>query len=136
MPLAAKGGRLAVTITAAAFLVLRLALRVLTPSRSIMLSSDWRSIGAVAQAVARAVEAEHDAIADQLVVAHAFDIDDVLQPRAGEGRRAKAGGDSRQSNSETSARMGYQDTGDGNVRPFWPQRSSTVSFARQIATKP
>ena len=44
VPLAAKGGRFAVTMTAAAFLVFSVELRVLTPIRSIMLSIDWRSM--------------------------------------------------------------------------------------------
>ena len=46
-PAAEKAGSFAVTITAATFLVLRLASRVLTPSRSSMASRLWRVKGAL-----------------------------------------------------------------------------------------
>ncbi|MNC62396.1 hypothetical protein D3C75_1124140 [compost metagenome] len=44
-PGVAKGGRSAVIMTAATFLVFRLAPRMLTPWRSIIPSSDWRVKG-------------------------------------------------------------------------------------------
>ena len=82
LPGRAKAGRLAVTMTAATFLVASLASlsRVLTPSRSSMPISVCRVKIEVAQPVAGAVQPDHQAIADQLVVADALDIGDVLDP--------------------------------------------------------
>ena len=84
VPWPAKAGRLAVTITAATFLVCMVSPRVLTPSRSSMVWMDCWVKGAFLQGVAGAVQADHQAIADQHVVADAFDIDQVLDP--GEGK--------------------------------------------------
>jgi len=41
--------------------------------------------GDIVEGVAGAVEADHEAVADQLVLAHAFDIGEILDP----GRRAR-----------------------------------------------
>ena len=87
-PGAAKAGRLAVTITAATFLVCMIWPRVLMPSRSSMVWMRLLGERRVLQAVAGAVEADHQAIADQHIVADALDLDQVLDP--GEGRRPGA----------------------------------------------
>jgi hypothetical protein len=57
--------------------------------------------GRVAERVAGAVQADHEAVADQLVVAHALDRDDVLDPRrrlrgGGAERSEQGGGDERE----------------------------------------
>ena len=77
----AKAGRLAVTITAAT-----LAVRMFSPRGVDAEALEHRlqallGEGRVVEAVAGAVEADHQAVADQLVVAHALDIDDVLDAR-------------------------------------------------------
>ena len=43
--------------------------------------------------VAGAVEANHDAVADQLIVAYAFDRDQILEPRGGRQRGGESGGE-------------------------------------------
>ncbi len=71
-PLPTKAGSSAVTMTAAMFLVRMLELRTLMPIRSSIDCSDCCGERRVAQAVAGAVETDHEAIADQLVGAHAL----------------------------------------------------------------
>ena len=77
--------------------------RVFTPSRSSMPISDSRVNTDVVELVAGAVEADHQPVADELVVAHALDVGDVLDPHLGQGaarpqqqregeREAEAGG--------------------------------------------
>jgi hypothetical protein len=43
--------------------------------------------GDVVEGVAGAVEADHEAVADQLVLPHAFDVREILDPRGRVGRR-------------------------------------------------
>ena len=82
LPLWVKAGSSAVTITAARFLVSSLATwsRVLTPSRSSMPISDSRVNTALSSLSPVPAQADDQAIADQLVGPHAFDVGDVLDP--------------------------------------------------------
>ena len=78
-----KGGRLAVTMTAATFLA-----RARPPSRGdaeIFQHGADRLLGEgrVAQAVAGALQADDQAVADELVVARALQLSDVLDARGG-----------------------------------------------------
>ena len=101
VPCAAKAGRLAVTITAATFLVCMVSPRVLTPRRSSMVGQALLGERRVAQRVAGAVQADDEAVADQHVVADAFDVDEVLDRRKGEGlERARAPITARKQHSE------------------------------------
>ena len=80
-----KGGKVAVTITAATFLVLIVVKSPLElmPRRSSM-PIRLRSVkGALVSRVAGAVKADDQAIAHQHIVAHAFEIDDILKARGG-----------------------------------------------------
>jgi len=64
--------------------------------------------GGVAQGVARAVQADDDAVAHQLVVADALEGDDVLDPRPG--RRGSGGqADGEQEQGEKADRMTHGD---------------------------
>ena len=101
VPCVEKAGRFAVTMTAATLAVRRLAPRVLTPRRSSIACSDCLVKGALLRRVAGAVEADHEAIADELVLAHALDRREILDARErrrgrrrrDQGRRAKGYGE-------------------------------------------
>jgi len=64
----------------------------------------------IVEGVAAAVEADHEAVTDQLVLSHAFDIREVLDPRGGMSRgsekrqREKRYGDDPDHARETNAR--------------------------------
>ncbi len=78
-PASTKAGRFAVTITAATLPVRGSRRRgCWTPMRSSIACSDWRGERDVVEGVAGAVEADHEAIADELVLAHALDVGEVL----------------------------------------------------------
>ena len=81
-PLPTKAGSSAVTMTAAMLRVRALELRTLMPMRSSIDCSDCSVNGELRRRVAGAVEADHQAVADELVGAHALHRDDVLDARA------------------------------------------------------
>ncbi len=83
VPWAAKAGRSAETMTAATLAVFSVVPRVLTPRRSSMPIRLCCVNGALRSVSPVLVEADHEAAADQHVVANAFDIDDVLDARTG-----------------------------------------------------
>ena len=86
VPCVPKAGRLAVTMTAATLPVRSVWPRMLTPSRSSIAVQRLLGEGDVVERVAGAIEADDEAIADQLVLAHALDIGEVLDAR-GRARR-------------------------------------------------
>jgi hypothetical protein len=79
-----------VTITAATFLVLISAEAVGVDAQPLHHRLD-RLLGErrVLQGIAGVVEADHQAVAHQHVLAHALELDDVLDPRAREGGTAE-----------------------------------------------
>ena len=85
-----KGGRLAVTMTAATFLARALA--AFGGDAEIFQHGADRLLGErrVAQAVARALQADDQAVADELVVARALQLGDVLDARGDLAGRQRA----------------------------------------------
>ena len=86
VPWAEKGPRLAVTMTAATFLVLmagaaRVDAQPLQHGLQRLLGE-----GRVLQRIAGVVQADHEAVADQHVVADAFDVGQILDAREPERR--------------------------------------------------
>ncbi len=100
VPWRANAGRVAVTMTAATFLVRNVLemSRVLTPSRSSMPIRLCCVNGRVIDRVAGAVEADHQAVAHQHIAADAFEIGDVLDAGLGGDR---AGGHKGQRDGRT-----------------------------------
>ena len=100
LPSREKAGRLAVTMTAATFLVWRSALDVAGVDAEPLEHADQGFAGEerVVELVAGAVEADHEAVADELVVADALDVGDVLDPhlREGEAREDEDEGEKEQ----------------------------------------
>ncbi len=137
VPLVAKGGRFAVTITAATFLVFdagiaRVDAEALEHGFEALLQHR-----AVADGIARAVEAEDDAIAGQLVLAHALDVDDVLEARARK-PQARSMAAVRECRTRVAGERahGSQSTGDGNCPTVLAAAFFMPRLARQSATKP
>ena len=109
LPLRAKAGRLAVTMTAATFLVPQLGLswsRVLTPSRSSIPISDCRVNTALSSRSPVPFRPDHQAVADQLVLAHALDVGDVLYADLAERRGRACGSKSRAASRRVRKGMG------------------------------
>ena len=77
-----KGGNVAVTITAAVFLTVICVGSTVTPMREQHVGKTLSGEQGLL-AVARAIESDDQSVADQLVVADAFDGDQFLQPRHG-----------------------------------------------------
>ena len=90
LPLRAKAGSSAVTMTAAMFLVASFGHLVAGVDAEPFQHADQRLAGEhrVVELVAGAVQADHQAIADQLVLANALDIGDVLDAHLGVGRQS------------------------------------------------
>ena len=89
LPLRAKAGSSAVTITAAMFLVCELRHLVAGVDAQPLQHADQRFAGehGVVQLVAGVVQPDHQAVADQLVLADALDVGDVLDADLGRGRQ-------------------------------------------------
>ena len=87
MPGCAKAGRVAVTMTAAVLLT-RIACRRHRDSHALQQVRQTLRREQRLPAVARAGEADHQPVADQLIVADALDRDQIFQPG---GRRRNAG---------------------------------------------
>ena len=67
--------------------------------------------GGVAQRVAGAVEADHQAVADQKVVAHPFEIGDVLEARVGQRGRRQQQTERKRAGRQQGGRCGNVMTG-------------------------
>ena len=81
VPWVPKAGRLAVTITAATLPVRRVCAADVDAEPLQHRLQRLLGEGDVVEGVAGAVEADHQAIADELVLAHALDIGEVLDAR-------------------------------------------------------